>query len=160
MSLTQEQSSRNVLESSMGRYEIVKLAFAWISLKQHDEDYRKLSQQDLISKAISDVTEGIATPEAIEVLRNKRKSKENKEAALAATAALAASAVTAALVANGDLAPAGEGDLETDIEPSMAELRQEVDVQDPQEVEQEIEEAKAEEVEEEVPTEEENIEDK
>ncbi|MDR1952336.1 MAG: hypothetical protein LBQ37_02330 [Elusimicrobiota bacterium] len=72
---TQEELTKEILESKIGRYEIVKRALEWISVKKYDEDYRKLTHQDLISKAIEDVVEGRVTPEAIEELRNKYKAR-------------------------------------------------------------------------------------
>ena len=44
-----------VFESKMGRYEIVKFALDWIEVKKHEEDYRKLSQAELITKALNEV---------------------------------------------------------------------------------------------------------
>lgn len=67
-----------VFESKMGRYEIVKLALDWIEVKKHEDDYRRLSQAELITKALNEVMDGTATPEKIEELQKKMKSKEAK----------------------------------------------------------------------------------
>lgn len=67
-----------VFESKMGRYEIVKFALDWIEVKKHEEDYRKLSQAELITKALNEVMDGTATQEKIEELRDKMKSREAK----------------------------------------------------------------------------------
>lgn len=67
-----------VFESKMGRYEIVKLALDWIGVKKHEEDYRKLSQAELITKALNEVMDGTATKEKIEELQKKMKAKEPK----------------------------------------------------------------------------------
>jgi hypothetical protein len=67
-----------VFESKMGRYEIVKLALEWIEVKKHDDDYRKLSQAELITKALDEVMDGTATQEEIEELKKKMKTKEAK----------------------------------------------------------------------------------
>jgi hypothetical protein len=67
-----------VFESKMGRYEIVKLALDWIEVKKHDDDYRKLSQAELITKALDEVMDGTATAEEIEELKKKMKTKEAK----------------------------------------------------------------------------------
>ena len=87
MALTETQLAEAVANSKRGRYEMVKLALDWIEVKKHDEDYRKLTQAELITKAIDDVVEGVATQEKIEELRKKMKAKENKEAAVSAEAA-------------------------------------------------------------------------
>ena len=71
-----------VFESKTGRYEIVKLALEWISVKKHEEDYRKLSQAELIAKALDEVMDGTATLEKIEELRKKIKEREAKTAAV------------------------------------------------------------------------------
>lgn len=80
MALSKSQLMEAVFGSKMGRYELVKLALDWIEVKKYDEDYRKLTQAELISKALDDVVEGVATPETIEELRKKMKAKENKAA--------------------------------------------------------------------------------
>ena len=67
-----------VFESKMGRYEIVKLALEWIGVKKHEDDYRKLNQAELITKALNEVIDGTATAEKIEELKKKMKSKEVK----------------------------------------------------------------------------------
>ncbi|MCL1972838.1 MAG: hypothetical protein FWG57_07640 [Endomicrobia bacterium] len=67
-----------VFESKMGRYEIVKLALDWIEVKKHEEDYRRLSQAELITKALNEVMDGTATAEKIEELKKKMKAKEAK----------------------------------------------------------------------------------
>ena len=68
-----------VFESKMGRYEIVKLALEWIEVKKHEEDYRRLSQAELITKALNEVMDGTATSEKIEDIKKKMKSKETKQ---------------------------------------------------------------------------------
>lgn len=75
-----------VFESKMGRYEIVKLALDWIEVKKSDEDYRRLSQAELITKALNEVMDGTVTPEKIEELQKKMKSKEVKAASEAEAA--------------------------------------------------------------------------
>ena len=65
----------------MGRYEIVKLALDWIEVKKHEDDYRRLSQAELITKALNEVMDGTATAEKIEELKKKMKAKEAKSEA-------------------------------------------------------------------------------
>lgn len=77
MALNQEEVlAKEILESGIGRYEIVRLALDWISVKKYDEEFRRLPQGDLISKAISDVVNGIATAAAIEELKSKRRGRD------------------------------------------------------------------------------------
>ncbi len=80
MSLAKNQLMESVFGSKFGRYELVNLAMDWIEVKKYDEDYRKLTQAELIDKALNDVVEGTATPEKIEELRKKIKARENKAA--------------------------------------------------------------------------------
>ena len=80
MALSKNQSAEAVFGSKLGRYEMVKLALDWLEVKKYDEDYRKLTQAELISKALDEVVDGTATPEKIEELRKKMKAKENKAA--------------------------------------------------------------------------------
>ncbi|MCL2144386.1 MAG: hypothetical protein FWH43_02675 [Endomicrobia bacterium] len=70
-----------VFESKMGRYEIVKLALDWIDVKKHEDDYRRLSQAELITKALDEVMDGTVTSDKIEELKKKMKSKEAKSEA-------------------------------------------------------------------------------
>jgi hypothetical protein len=77
--------TERLLESQLGRYEIVRLALEWIYAREYDEEFRKLSQQNLIERAISDVLDGIVTPESIEEFRNKRKAREDKAESMAQT---------------------------------------------------------------------------
>ncbi|AKL97553.1 hypothetical protein [Endomicrobium proavitum] len=81
MALTQAQLAQAVATSKIGRYELVKLALEWVEVKKYDEEYRKLSQAELISKVLDDVVEGVATSAAIEELKKKNKTRENKAAA-------------------------------------------------------------------------------
>ena len=85
--MTETQLAEAVANSKTGRYEMVKLALEWIEVKKYDEEYRKLTQAELITRAVDDVVEGVATQEKIDELRKKMKAKENKEAAAPAEAA-------------------------------------------------------------------------
>jgi hypothetical protein len=80
MEAQQSNLTEKVFKSKIGRYDIVRLALDWIEVNRHNEDYRKLGQAELISKALGDVVENIATPEKIEELRKKMK-KDEKSAA-------------------------------------------------------------------------------
>jgi microsomal dipeptidase-like Zn-dependent dipeptidase len=68
----------------MGGYETVGLALDWISVMKQNEDYRKLSQAELINRALKDIADNIATREKVEELREKmkKKSAEKKDAAV------------------------------------------------------------------------------
>ncbi|MDR1941110.1 MAG: hypothetical protein LBQ47_02160 [Endomicrobium sp.] len=80
MALTQNKLVEEVFKSKLGRYDIVRLALDWIEVKKYDEDYRKLTQAELINKALGDVVENIATPEKIAELRKKvKKEEKNRE---------------------------------------------------------------------------------
>jgi hypothetical protein len=57
--------------SRLGRYEIVKLALEWIEIIKQDEDYRKLTQTELIGKVLNDVMTNFVTRKKIEELRKK-----------------------------------------------------------------------------------------
>ncbi|MDR1243681.1 MAG: hypothetical protein LBJ79_00610 [Endomicrobium sp.] len=71
--LTDSQLREAVSSSTLGRYEIVKMALNWISVNKYNEEFRKLPQTELINKALSDVVTGVATLEKIEELRKKVK---------------------------------------------------------------------------------------
>jgi hypothetical protein len=61
--------------SRLGRYEVVKLALEWIEVIKQKEDYRKLTQAELIDKVLNDVTMNIVTREKIDELRKKMKKE-------------------------------------------------------------------------------------
>ena len=66
--------------SGKGKYEVTKLAIDWIKVKKDEDDYRKLSQAELLDKAVRDVLSGEATYEKIEEINKKREaSKEEKQ---------------------------------------------------------------------------------
>ena len=46
--------------SKLGRYEVVKLTLEQIKIMMQSEEYRKLTQIELINKALSDVIRNIA----------------------------------------------------------------------------------------------------
>lgn len=79
MALTNAQLAQEISTSKIDKYEMVRLAIEWIAVKKQEEDYRKLTQPELISKALDDVVKGIATQEAIDDIKKKIKAKENKE---------------------------------------------------------------------------------
>ena len=78
MVLTEPQLGLAMSASHLGKYEIVKLALKWIEVVKQTEDYRKLTQTELINKVLSDVVTNIATYEKIEELSKKMK-KEVRE---------------------------------------------------------------------------------
>ncbi|MDR3093001.1 MAG: hypothetical protein LBU33_03730 [Endomicrobium sp.] len=78
MVLTETQLGLAMSASHLGKYEIVKLALKWIEVVKQTEDYRKLTQTELINKVLSDVVTNIATYEKIEELSKKMK-KEVRE---------------------------------------------------------------------------------
>jgi hypothetical protein len=73
MVLTETQLGSAVSSSNLGRYDIVKLALKWVALNRQNEDFRKLTQPELINKSLSDVVTGVVTPEKMEELRKKMK---------------------------------------------------------------------------------------
>jgi hypothetical protein len=77
MVFTEAQLESAVSMSRLGRYKIVKLALEWIEVIKQNEDYRKLTQTELIVKILNDVMTNVATREKIEELRKKNK-KETK----------------------------------------------------------------------------------
>ncbi|GHT36516.1 hypothetical protein AGMMS49593_01590 [Endomicrobiia bacterium] len=84
MLLTEAQLGVAVSSSQLGRYDIVMLALAWIKVNKQNEDFRKLGQAELISKALSDVIANVATYEKIEELRKKMKKEASHEVTVAA----------------------------------------------------------------------------
>lgn len=79
MVLTETQLGSAISASHLGRYEIVKLALKWIEVVKQTEDYRKLTQTELVNKALSDVVTNVATYEKIEELRKKMKKEVKPE---------------------------------------------------------------------------------
>jgi hypothetical protein len=77
--LTDSQLREAVSSSTLGRYEIVKMALNWISVNKYNEEFRKLPQTELINKALSDVVTGVATLEKIEELRKEELRKKVKD---------------------------------------------------------------------------------
>ncbi len=77
MVFTETQLRSVVSMSRLGRYEVVKLALEWIEVIKQNEDYRKLTQTELVDKVLNDVTMNIATREKIDELR-KKMEKEAK----------------------------------------------------------------------------------
>ena len=59
-------------DSGMGKYEVTKLAIEWIKVKKDEDGYKKLSQPELLDKAVRDVVSGEATYEKIEEIKNKK----------------------------------------------------------------------------------------
>jgi hypothetical protein len=80
MVFTETQLELAVSMSRLGRYEIVKLALEWVGVIKQNEDYRKLTQTELISKVLNDVVTNVATREKIEELREKMKKGRNPDA--------------------------------------------------------------------------------
>jgi hypothetical protein len=75
--LTDSQLREAVSSSTIGRYEIVKMALDWILVNKYNQEFKKLPQTELINKALSDVVTGVANLEKIKKLR--KEIKENKE---------------------------------------------------------------------------------
>jgi hypothetical protein len=59
-------------DSGKGKYEVTKLAIEWIKVVKKDDDYRKLSQTELLDKAVRDVLSGVATYEKIEEIKKRK----------------------------------------------------------------------------------------
>lgn len=59
-------------DSGRGKYEVTKLAIEWIKVVKKDDDYRKLSQTELLDKAVRDVLSGVATYEKIEEIKKRK----------------------------------------------------------------------------------------
>ena len=75
MVFTEMQLGSAVSMSRLGRYEIVKLALEWVEVIKQNEDYRKLTQTELIDKVLNDVMTNVATREKIERLRKEMKKR-------------------------------------------------------------------------------------
>lgn len=75
MVFTKAQLRSAIFMSRLGRYEIVKLALEWIEVIKQNEDYRKLTQTELVDKVLNDVAMNIVTREKIDELRKKMKKK-------------------------------------------------------------------------------------
>jgi hypothetical protein len=69
-----EELLKETLESRIGRYDIVGLALKWMDVKKFDNEYRNLTQSQLIARVLYDVVSGEATYEAIEELKKKNKA--------------------------------------------------------------------------------------
>jgi hypothetical protein len=80
MAFTETQLRSAVSMPRLGRYEVVKLALEWIEVIKRNEGYRKLTQAELINKALNDVTMNIATRKKIDELRKKMKKEAKPEA--------------------------------------------------------------------------------
>ena len=64
--------------SGKGKYEVTKLAIDWIKVKKDEDDYRKLSQAELLDRAVRDVLSGEATYEKIEEINKKREAAKEE----------------------------------------------------------------------------------
>ncbi len=67
-------------ESGKGKYEVTKLAIEWIKVKKDEDGYRKLSQPELLDKAVRDVVSGEAAYEKIEEIKNKKTAVKEENA--------------------------------------------------------------------------------
>jgi hypothetical protein len=72
VSIIEQQSRGTVSSSQLGRYDIVKLALKWIILNKQNEDYRKLTQTEIINKALNDVLTNVVTTEKIDELCKRK----------------------------------------------------------------------------------------
>ncbi len=79
MVFTGAQLESAVSMSRLGRYEMVRLALEWAEVMKQNENYRKLTQTELIDKVLSDVMANLATREKIEELRKKNKEETKLE---------------------------------------------------------------------------------
>ena len=80
--MTNEETPIEELFFAYGKrkYEVTKLAIDWIKVKKDEDEYRKLSQADLLDKAVRDVLSGEATYEKIEeIMKKKAAAKEEKQ---------------------------------------------------------------------------------
>lgn len=66
-------------ESGMGKYDVTKLAIEWIKVKKNEEEYRRLSQKDLLDRAIKDVVTGVASYKAIEEINKKKAASKDED---------------------------------------------------------------------------------
>lgn len=67
-------------ESGRGKYEVTKIAIDWIKLKKEEDDYRKLSQPDLLDRAVREVINDKVTYDKIEEIKKKKETlKEEKQ---------------------------------------------------------------------------------
>ena len=80
MALTPSQLAQAVASSKLGKYELVKLALDWAAANKYNEEYRKLTQTDLITRILDDIVEGVATVEKIAELNKKISAKEKASA--------------------------------------------------------------------------------
>jgi hypothetical protein len=55
--------------SELGRYEIVKLVLKWITANRQNESYKRLTQTELINKALEDVMTGVVSFNKIDELK-------------------------------------------------------------------------------------------
>ena len=65
--------------SGKGKYEVTKLAIDWIKVKKDEDEYRKLSQAELLDRAVRDVLSGEATYEKIAEIEKKKKAKQEEQ---------------------------------------------------------------------------------
>ena len=62
-------------DSKRGKYEVTKHAIEWIKLKKDEDDYKKLSQADLLDKAVRDVL-SLSDEEIEKKIEELKKKKE------------------------------------------------------------------------------------
>ncbi len=67
-------------ESGRGKYEVTKLAIEWMKVKKGDNEYRRLSQKELLDRAVKDVLSGEASYEKIEEIKKKRNAVKEENA--------------------------------------------------------------------------------
>ncbi|MDR0978282.1 MAG: hypothetical protein LBL71_04605 [Endomicrobium sp.] len=78
MVLTETQLAEAISSSKLGRYNIVKMAVEWIALNKQNDSFKRLTQIEIINKALNDVVTNVATPEKIEELYKKMKTAGDK----------------------------------------------------------------------------------
>ena len=79
--IKEEKSTEELFfESGMNKYRVVHLAIRWIRLKKNEEEYKKLSQADLLDKVLREVLTRKVTAHQIEELEKQREAaKEAKQ---------------------------------------------------------------------------------
>lgn len=63
-----------------GKYEVTSRAIEWVNLVKGEEEYKKLSQTELVDRALRDVLTGVATDEKMEEINKKKIIAAEKQA--------------------------------------------------------------------------------
>jgi hypothetical protein len=79
MILIESKLDFKISRSDIGRYEMIKLALDWFDIFKQSDNYKRLTQIEIINKVLGDVLSRVVTKDTLaELHTNKIKKKDIK----------------------------------------------------------------------------------